>query len=94
MTEGYEKLSNKLAPQLEKLGDLIINRQGFEAEVESVTNWLGNTENLLNTELKTTSLNAIQEQLDQVPILLFCQLIGNDNQKIILLVYQIGNVHR
>lgn len=66
VTIGFDEISSRLAPELEKLENLIVSRKGFEGEVEILTQWLNNSENLLNTELKTTSLSAIQDQLDQV----------------------------
>lgn len=62
----FNQLVDRIPSELENLENLIQHRKHFEEEVDQVTQWLLDTEMVLNTELKTDSLHVIQEQRQQV----------------------------
>lgn len=67
----FSRLTDKIPPELQNLEDLAESRKYFENEMDYVVQWLSNTENVINNELKISSLNDVQEKLKQVLQLYF-----------------------
>lgn len=62
----FSQLTEKIPSELQNLEDLAESRKYFENEMDYVVQWLSNTENVINSELKISSLNNVQEMLKQV----------------------------
>lgn len=68
MCEQFLQLVEKVPAKIYKLEELAQNRKHFENDVDEVSQWLTETEASLAHELKTESLNDIEEQLEKVPV--------------------------
>lgn len=66
LNKEYETLQKKAHNKGKSIADLLAYRKKFETDVEAAQAWMNEAEVALSAELRTTSLDLIQEQLNKV----------------------------
>jgi nesprin-1 len=66
LKDEHARLSKKAAEQSSSLQDLMEKRQDFELTIERCQHWLNQAEVALSSDVRTTNLSLIQEQLNKV----------------------------
>lgn len=69
LNKEYETLQKKAQNKGKSMADLLASRKKFEADTEAAQAWMNEAEVALSAELRTASLELIQEQLNKVGIL-------------------------
>lgn len=68
LNKEYETLQKKAQNKGKSMADLLASRKKFEADTEAAQAWMNEAEVALSAELRTASLELIQEQLNKVHI--------------------------
>lgn len=64
--DEFDKLSKKAANRDDQLKGLLDNRKDFEARADKIRQWLNEAEVALSGDVRLSSLQAIQDQLNKV----------------------------